>query len=68
MFFEDAFEASQILGIALTSRDGESKEGKVPMCGVPVRSINHYLSRLIKAGKTVTICEQVEDQNLPGAL
>ncbi len=64
MFFEDAFEASQILGIALTSRDGESKEGKVPMCGVPVRSINHYLSRLIKAGKTVTICEQVEDPKL----
>jgi len=64
MFFDDAFEASQILGIALTSRDGESKEGKVPMCGVPVRSVNHYLARLIKAGKTVTICEQVEDPKL----
>ncbi|MGC9054625.1 MAG: DNA mismatch repair protein MutS, partial [Candidatus Hydrogenedens sp.] len=64
MFFDDAFEASRILGIALTSRDGESKEGKVPMCGVPVRSVNHYLARLIKAGKTVTICEQVEDPKL----
>ncbi len=64
LFFDDAFEASRILGIALTSRDGEAKEGRVPMCGVPVRSINYYLSRLIKAGKTVTICEQVEDPKL----
>ncbi len=64
MFFDDAFEASQILGIALTSRDGESREGKVPMCGVPVRAVNHYLARLIKAGKTVTICEQIEDPKL----
>ncbi|MCX8063545.1 MAG: DNA mismatch repair protein MutS [Candidatus Hydrogenedentes bacterium] len=64
LFFEDAFEASRILGIALTSRDGESKEGRVPMCGVPVKSINYYLSRLIKAGKTVTVCEQVEDPKL----
>lgn len=64
LFFDDAFEASRILGIALTSRDGEAKEGRVPMCGVPVRSVNYYLSRLIKAGKTVTICEQVEDPKL----
>ncbi len=64
MFFDDAFEASQILGIALTSRDGESKEGKVPMCGVPVRAVNQYIARLIKAGKTVTICEQIEDPKL----
>ena len=64
LFFDDAIEASQILGIALTSRDGESKEGKVPMCGVPVRSVNQYLLRLIKAGKTVTICEQIEDPKL----
>lgn len=64
LFFDDAFEASRILGIALTSRDGESKEGRVPMCGVPVKSINYYLSRLIKAGKTVTVCEQVEDPKL----
>jgi len=61
MFFEDAVEASQILGLALTSRDSTGKDDRVPMCGVPVRSVETYLARMIKAGRTVTICDQVED-------
>lgn len=61
LFFEDAVEASEILGLALTSRDGADKDERVPMAGVPVRAVDGYIARLIKAGRTVTICEQVED-------
>jgi DNA mismatch repair protein MutS len=61
MFFEDAVEASQILGLALTSRDSTGKDDRVPMCGVPFRSVETYLARMIKAGRTVTICDQIED-------
>ncbi|GMW01588.1 MAG: DNA mismatch repair protein MutS [Candidatus Hydrogenedentota bacterium] len=61
LFFEDAVEASQLLGITLTSRDGSDKEDPVPMAGVPVRSVETYISRALKAGRTVTICEQMED-------
>lgn len=55
MFFEDAIEAAQILDIALTKRQ------KVPMCGVPHHTYETYLARLIRAGKKVAVCDQVED-------
>ncbi len=55
MFFEDAKEASRILDIALTKRQD------VPMCGVPYHSADTYLAKLIRAGKKVAICDQVED-------
>ncbi|RKY15283.1 MAG: hypothetical protein DRP63_07150, partial [Planctomycetota bacterium] len=55
MFYEDAVEASRILGIALTSR----QEG-VPMAGVPHHSATTYIRRLLEAGYTVAICEQLE--------
>ncbi|NLK00470.1 MAG: DNA mismatch repair protein MutS, partial [Clostridia bacterium] len=60
MFFEDALEASEILDITLTSRDG-GKNQKVPMCGVPYHAAETYIIKLIKAGKKVAICEQIED-------
>jgi len=60
MFYDDAIEASKILQIALTSRD-KSKEGAVPLCGIPHHAASNYLSKLIKAGRTVAICEQMED-------
>jgi DNA mismatch repair protein MutS len=60
MFFEDAEVASRILEIALTSRDG-GKAGRVPMCGVPHHAAKSYIAKLVKSGKTVTICDQVED-------
>ncbi|MDQ7772500.1 MAG: DNA mismatch repair protein MutS [Elusimicrobiales bacterium] len=53
MFDADAKAASQLLGVVLTSRHG------VPMCGVPYHSSASYISRLLKAGKRVAICEQV---------
>jgi len=64
MFFEDAVEAAEILGLALTSRDGAADEARVPMCGVPFRAVDTYVARLIKAGRTVSICDQVEDPKL----
>lgn len=58
MFFDDAREASQILDIALTKRQG------VPMCGVPYHSAEQYIAKLIRAGRKVAICEQMEDPAL----
>ncbi len=63
MFGEDAKVASSILQIALTSRD-KSKDDPMPMCGVPYFSVDGYISKLIKAGHKVAICEQVEDPKL----
>lgn len=59
MFFEDAQEASRLLGITLTSR-GTHNNQKVPMCGVPYHAAQSYLGKLIDKGKKVAICEQVE--------
>lgn len=60
MFFEDAEIASSILNIALTSRDKNSPN-PVPLCGVPHHAASNYISKLLKSGKTVALCEQVED-------
>ena len=62
MFYEDAEVASRILEITLTSRNKKNgAEARVPMCGVPVRAVQGYISRLIRNGRKVAICEQVED-------
>ncbi|MBF0122231.1 MAG: DNA mismatch repair protein MutS [Candidatus Omnitrophica bacterium] len=63
MFYEDAQTASQILDLVLTSR-GQDVNGKIPMCGVPYHAADNYVSRLVRAGKKVAICEQVEDPAL----
>ncbi|MGB4621482.1 MAG: DNA mismatch repair protein MutS [Kiritimatiellia bacterium] len=55
MFFEDAIVASEILGIALTKRQN------MPMCGVPFHAADTYLAKLLRAGKKVAICDQMED-------
>lgn len=60
MFYEDAIEASKILEITLTGKDCGQKE-RAPMCGVPYHSAQNYIAKLIKNGKKVAICEQVED-------
>lgn len=60
MFFDDAIKASAALDIALTKR-GREKGEDIPMCGVPVHSHEMYLSRLIRKGFKVAICEQTED-------
>jgi len=58
MFFEDALRASRLLDIALTTRD---KDAGIPMCGVPCHARNAYLSKLIRQGCKVAICEQIEE-------
>jgi DNA mismatch repair protein MutS len=60
MFGEDAKIASKILGIALTSR-GHIKGEKIPLAGIPYHAADKYLAKLLKAGKKVVVCEQVED-------
>jgi DNA mismatch repair protein MutS len=61
LFFEDARVASRELQITLTARD---KERSVPMCGVPYHAADNYLSRLLRKGYRVAICEQMEDPKL----
>ena len=61
MFFEDAQAGAQLLNVALTKR------GVVPMCGIPFHAANAYLGRLLKAGRKVAICDQMEDAR-PGQL
>ncbi|MCF7838437.1 MAG: DNA mismatch repair protein MutS [Candidatus Marinimicrobia bacterium] len=55
MFFEDAVAAAPILEIALTRRNG------VPMCGVPYHACEAYLAKLVRAGRKVALCDQMED-------
>ena len=60
LFFDDAVKASAALDIALTKR-GQHMGEDITMCGVPVHSHEAYLSRLIRQGFKVAVCEQVED-------
>ena len=61
MFFEDAQNGAQLLNVALTKR------GVVPMCGIPFHAAPAYIGRLLKAGRKVAICDQMEDAR-PGQL
>lgn len=58
LFFDDAKTASQVLDIALTSRDPRKS---IPMAGVPYHAVNTYLGRLVNAGHRVAICEQTSE-------
>jgi DNA mismatch repair protein MutS len=60
MFYEDAEEASRLLNLTLTSRNnGEAAD--VPLAGVPMKAAQEYVQRLIRMGRRVAICQQVED-------
>ena len=59
LFFDDAVEAAEILGITLTAR-GEHEGKPIPMAGVPFHAAESYLARLIGSGARVAICEQTE--------
>ncbi len=61
LFFEDAQTGAQLLNVALTKR------GVVPMCGIPFHAANNYIARILKAGRKVAICDQVEEAR-PGQL
>src|SRR5687767_14766238 len=61
MFYEDALVASRALDLTLTSRSKDSSGTAVPMCGVPFHAADGYITRLVKKGYRVAICEQIED-------
>src|SRR6478672_7505174 len=61
MFFEDAQTGAQLLNVALTKR------GVIPMCGIPFHAANNYIARILRAGRKVAICDQVEEAR-PGQL
>ena len=61
LFFDDAKRAAQILDITLTRR-GTDKAGKtIAMAGVPFHAADSYMARLIAAGQTVVVCEQIDE-------
>ena len=61
LFFDDAKAGAPLLNVALTKR------GDIPMCGIPFHAANGYIARLLKAGRKVAICDQVEEAR-PGQL
>jgi DNA mismatch repair protein MutS len=60
LFYEDAKRAAELLDITLTTR-GKSAGEPIPMCGVPYHAAEGYLARLVKAGVSVAIAEQIGD-------
>jgi len=61
MFFDDAKTVAELLHLTLTARNG------MPMCGIPHHAAESYIGKLLKAGKKVAICDQLEDAK-PGKL
>jgi DNA mismatch repair protein MutS len=60
LFFDDAEKASRLLGITLTQR-GSSNGNPIKMAGVPFHAVDQYLSKLVKLGESIAICEQIGD-------
>ena len=60
LFFEDAKSAANVLDITLTAR-GKSGGEPIPMCGIPYHAADRYLAKLVEAGISVAICEQIGD-------
>ena len=58
-FFEDAITISRDLDIVLTSRDA-GQIGKVPLAGIPVKSVDVYVAKLLEKGRKIAVCEQLE--------
>lgn len=60
-FGEDAIKTAQILGIVLTRRGTGPNGGALELAGFPHHSLDNYLSKLVRAGQRVAICDQLED-------
>ena len=65
LFMDDAKIGAEVLDITLTARD-RGRDGKIPMAGVPFHAVDSYLSKLVKAGYKVAICEQVTEPDGSG--
>ncbi|HAC04851.1 MAG TPA: DNA mismatch repair protein MutS [Gemmatimonadetes bacterium] len=63
LFHSDAEEGARLLGLTLTFRNNGAA-AKVPLAGVPVKALDDYLSKLVRLGRRVAICDQVEDPAL----
>jgi DNA mismatch repair protein MutS len=61
LFYDDAVTVSRELQLTLTARD---KERSQPMCGVPYHAVEGYLTRLLRLGYRIAICDQMEDPKL----
>ena len=61
LFYDDAVIASRELQLTLTARDRERSQ---PMCGVPYHAVETYLTRLLRKGYRIAICDQMEDPRL----
>ncbi len=61
LFYEDAVVAARALELTLTSRSKDAAGTGIPMCGVPFHAADGYITRLIRQGFSVAICDQVED-------
>lgn len=66
LFFEDAKQASSFLALTLTKR-GKNKGEDIPLCGVPVHAVSHYLTKLVRGGFKVVLCEQLSKPQ-PGSV
>lgn len=60
LFYKDAEKASRLLDITLTAR-GKASGTPIPMCGIPYHAADRYLAKLVEAGVSVAICEQIGD-------
>ena len=67
LFFDDAKRAAQILDITLTRRGTDKAGNTIAMAGVPFHAADSYMARLIAAGQTVVVCEQIDESssNMP---
>ncbi len=61
LFYDDAVTVSRELQLTLTARDRERSQ---PMCGVPYHAVESYLTRLLRKGYRIAICDQMEDPKL----
>ena len=63
-YSQDAVEASKILGITLTKRNNGGSSAVTEMAGFPHHALDTYLPKLVRAGRRVAICDQLEDPKL----
>ncbi len=60
LFYDDAKKAAQLLNITLTSR-GSSNGEPIPMAGIPHHAAENYIAKILRAGESVALCEQIGD-------
>jgi DNA mismatch repair protein MutS len=60
LFYGDAEEGARLLGLTLTTRNNGAA-ARVPLAGIPAKALDDYLARLVRLGRRVAICDQVED-------